>query len=108
MMLRLEAGRRAYELSDYEKAVNVLQDAAAKNPRNGEALLLLAKSHFELRQFDAAIANLAEGRRRGTRKFGVPRMAGKVVGRKSLQEFVVFRTVAWPGKHSKSLKPLFV
>jgi tetratricopeptide (TPR) repeat protein len=54
----LEAGRRAYELSDYEKAVNVLQDAAAKNPRNGEALLLLAKSHFELRQFDAAIANL--------------------------------------------------
>src|ERR1700693_643670 len=53
----LEAGRRAYELSDYEKAVKVLQDAAAKNPRNGEVLLLLAKSHFELRQFDAAIAN---------------------------------------------------
>ena len=53
----LEAGRRAYELSDYEKAIKVLQDAAAKNPRNGEVLLLLAKSHFELRQFDAAVAN---------------------------------------------------
>jgi tetratricopeptide (TPR) repeat protein len=53
----LEAGRRAYELSDYDKAVKVLQDAVAKNPRNGEVLLLLAKSHFELRQFDAAIAN---------------------------------------------------
>src|ERR1700680_1158756 len=52
----LEAGRRAYELSDYEKAVKVLQDAATKNPRDGEVLLLLAKSHFELRQFDAAIA----------------------------------------------------
>jgi tetratricopeptide (TPR) repeat protein len=53
----LEAGRRAYELSDYEKAVKVLQDAVAKNPRNGEVLFLLAKSHFELRQFDAAVAN---------------------------------------------------
>src|ERR1700730_387643 len=53
----LEAGRRAYELSDYEKAIKVLQDAVAKDPRNGEVLLLLAKSHFELRQFDAAIAN---------------------------------------------------
>lgn len=53
----LEVGRRAYELSDYENAVQILQDAAAKNPRNGEVLLLLAKSHFELRQFDAAILN---------------------------------------------------
>src|SRR6202049_1507866 len=53
----LEAGRRAYELSDYEKAVKILQDAVAKNPRDGEVLLLLAKSHFELRQFDAAVAN---------------------------------------------------
>jgi tetratricopeptide (TPR) repeat protein len=53
----LEAGRRAYELSDYDRAVNVLQDAAAKNPRNAEVLLLLARSYFELRQFDAAIAN---------------------------------------------------
>src|ERR1035437_5674482 len=53
----LEAGRRAYDLSDYEKAVKVLQDAVTKNPRNGEVLFLLAKSHFELREFDAAIAN---------------------------------------------------
>jgi tetratricopeptide (TPR) repeat protein len=53
----LDAGRRAYDLSDYERAVKVLQDVVAKNPRNGEVLLLLAKSHFELRQFDAAIAN---------------------------------------------------
>jgi tetratricopeptide (TPR) repeat protein len=53
----LEAGRRAYELSDYEKAVKILQDAAAKNPRDGEVLLLLAKSHFELRQYDAAVAS---------------------------------------------------
>ena len=53
----LEAARYAYELSDYEKAVKILQDAVAKNPRDGEVLFLLAKSHFELRQFDAAVAN---------------------------------------------------
>jgi tetratricopeptide (TPR) repeat protein len=53
----LEAGRRAYESSDYGKAVQILQDAAAKNPRDGEIYLLLAKSHFELRQFDAAITS---------------------------------------------------
>jgi tetratricopeptide (TPR) repeat protein len=53
----LEAGRRAYELSDYEKAISTLLDAATKNPRNGEVLFLLAKSHFELRQYDAAVAN---------------------------------------------------
>ena len=53
----LEAARHAYELSDYEKAVKILQDAVVKNPRDGEVLFLLAKSHFELRQFDAAVAN---------------------------------------------------
>jgi tetratricopeptide (TPR) repeat protein len=53
----LEAGRHAYELSDYERAVKLLQDAASKDPHNGEVLLLLAKSHFELRQFDAAVAS---------------------------------------------------
>ncbi|MDQ1408510.1 MAG: hypothetical protein QOJ41_245 [Acidobacteriaceae bacterium] len=53
----LEAARRAFELSDYEKAVRILQDAAAKNLRNGEIFLQLAKSHFELRQYDAAVAS---------------------------------------------------
>ena len=53
----LEAGRHAYELSDYERALKLLQDATSKNPHNGEVLLLLAKSHFELRQFDAAVAS---------------------------------------------------
>jgi tetratricopeptide (TPR) repeat protein len=53
----LEAGRRAYESSDYEKAANILQDAATKNPRDGDILLWLTKSRFELRHFDAAIAS---------------------------------------------------
>jgi tetratricopeptide (TPR) repeat protein len=53
----LLAGRKAYQASDYEKAVQILEDAAGKNPSDGEIQLLLAKSHFELRQYEAAIAN---------------------------------------------------
>src|SRR3984893_3773409 len=53
----LETARVAYEASDYGKALQILQEAAEINPRDGEIQLLLAKSHFELRQFDAAVAN---------------------------------------------------
>ena len=51
----LEAGRRAYEASDYAQAIRVLEAAAAKDPRNGDVQLLLAKSFLELQQHDAAI-----------------------------------------------------
>ncbi len=55
----LEAGRRAYEESDYPRAIQLLQEAAAKDPRSGETQLLLAKSYLEQQQYDAAI-NSAE------------------------------------------------
>jgi tetratricopeptide (TPR) repeat protein len=51
----LEAGRRAYEAFDYPRAVEALSAAAAKDPKNGEAQLLLAKSFLELQEHDAAI-----------------------------------------------------
>jgi tetratricopeptide (TPR) repeat protein len=54
-----EAGRRAYESSDYSKAVLELQAAAAKEPQNGDIQLLLTKSYLELQERDAAI-NSAE------------------------------------------------
>jgi len=50
-----DAGWRAYEASDYAKAIQVLQAAAAKEPQNGELQLLLAKSYLELQQHDPAI-----------------------------------------------------
>ncbi len=53
----LLTARKAYEASDYEKAVQILGDAARNNPGDGEIQLLLAKSHFELHQYDAAIAS---------------------------------------------------
>src|ERR1700686_3867203 len=51
----LEAGRRAYEASDYAKAIQVLQAAAADDPQNGDVQLLLAKSYLELQEYDPAI-----------------------------------------------------
>src|SRR5271166_2470626 len=52
-----EAGRRAYESSDYSAAVMELQAAAAKNPQSGEIQLLLTKSYLELQERDAAITS---------------------------------------------------
>ncbi len=51
----LEAGRLAYEASDYVKAIQTLQATAAQEPRNGDVQLLLAKSYLELQQHDPAI-----------------------------------------------------
>jgi tetratricopeptide (TPR) repeat protein len=51
----LEAGRRAYEASDYGKAIQSLQAASAKDPQNGDVHLLLAKSYLEMEQRDAAV-----------------------------------------------------
>src|SRR6266436_4147419 len=51
----LEEGRRAYEASDYVKAVQALQAAAAKEPQNGDVQLLLVKSYLELQEHDPAI-----------------------------------------------------
>src|SRR5256884_1859500 len=51
----LDTGRRAYEASDYAKAILALQAAAAKEPQNGDVQLLLAKSYLELQEQDPAI-----------------------------------------------------
>jgi tetratricopeptide (TPR) repeat protein len=53
----LEAGRQAYEASDYAKASQLFQAAAAKAPQNGEIQLWLAKTYYETQQHDAAIAS---------------------------------------------------
>jgi len=53
----LDAGRQAYESSDYARAVQLLQEVAARSPQNAEAQLWLAKTYYEMQQHDAAIAS---------------------------------------------------
>jgi tetratricopeptide (TPR) repeat protein len=52
-----DAGRQAYEISDYTKAAQILQEAASKNPQNPEIYLWLAKTYSEMQQHDAAIVS---------------------------------------------------
>jgi tetratricopeptide (TPR) repeat protein len=51
----LEVGRRAYDNSEYVKAIQALQAAAAQEPQNGEVQLLLTKSYLELQERDPAV-----------------------------------------------------
>ena len=51
----LAEGKKAYEASEYAKAAQLLTEAAAAQPQNGDIELLLTKTHLELQQYDAAI-----------------------------------------------------
>jgi len=51
----LEAGKQAYEASDYGKAVQLLQAAGSAEPQNGEVQLWLTRAYYELHEHDAAI-----------------------------------------------------
>ena len=53
----LEAGRTAYESTDYAAAVVILKAAAANEPGNGEIQLLLTKACLGAEQRDAAVAS---------------------------------------------------
>lgn len=50
----LDAARRAYERTDYAAAIAILDEAAAKEPDNGEIQLLLTKAHIGVEQFNSA------------------------------------------------------
>ena len=55
----LEAGKQAYEASDYAKAAELLQTAANADPGNAEIQLWLTRAYYELHEHDLAI-NSAE------------------------------------------------
>lgn len=54
---RLDAARQAYEHYDYRKAVELLLAAVNKDPQDGDIHLWLAKSYYELEQWDAAASS---------------------------------------------------
>jgi tetratricopeptide (TPR) repeat protein len=53
----LDAGKRAYEMGDYSKAIEILRGAAGKEPGNAEIQLLLLKSYLESNQYDNAVSS---------------------------------------------------
>jgi tetratricopeptide (TPR) repeat protein len=51
----VEVAKAAYERGDSAKAIQVLKDAAAKEPNNGEIQLWLVKAYLEANQIDEAV-----------------------------------------------------
>lgn len=54
-----EAAQQAYEQYEYARAIELLRGAMKEDPQNGDVQLLLAKSYYELEQWDA-VASSAE------------------------------------------------
>ena len=79
----IKAAHQAYEASDYPKAAQLLQQAAAQNPRNGEIQLLLAKTYFESHQHDAAIASAEKAVALDPQNSMYHEWLGKVYGEKA-------------------------
>src|ERR1700744_3077378 len=51
----LQDAQRAYQESDYLKAIQLAGEAANANPQDPKIQLLLTKAHLESQQYDAAI-----------------------------------------------------
>jgi tetratricopeptide (TPR) repeat protein len=51
----LQQAKRAFDRGDFTKTIEILKDAAAKEPSNGDIQLLLAKSYLETKQYDNAV-----------------------------------------------------
>jgi len=80
---KLKAAHEAYEASDYAKAAQLLQAAAAQNPRDSEIQLFLAKTYYESQQHDAAIASAERAVALDPRNSLYHEWLGKVYGEKA-------------------------
>ena len=79
----IDAGRRAYEASDYTGAIQALLAAAANDPRNPEIDLLLAKSYYESQQPDAAITRAEKAVALNPRNSSYHEWLGRAFGQKA-------------------------
>lgn len=57
LMAALETARKAFEISEYAQAVQVLERASLTDPQNAEIPYWLLRSYFELEQNDKAVRN---------------------------------------------------
>src|SRR5216683_2571849 len=78
-----KAAREAYEASEYSKAAQLLQEADAQNPGDGEIHLLLAKTYYESQQHDAAIASAERAVAIDPKSSPYHEWLGKVYGEKA-------------------------
>ena len=53
----LEKAKAAFEKGEYPQVIEILKSAAASEPNNGDACVLLARAYLELNQYDPAISS---------------------------------------------------
>ena len=104
----LEAAKRAYHASEYEKGVEALRPIAASEPNNAEAQFWLLRSHYELHQWDEAISA-------GERTIAIaPNSSeyhmwlGRSYGSKAEHVAIPFCAFPWRRNRGESLKSLWL
>jgi len=97
----LEVGRRAYEASEYPKAIQALQAAAVADPQNGDVQLLLAKSYLELQQHDPAIKSAEKAVAIDRRIPSTTSGWGERTEKRPIMP-AGFRQYHWPRKHARN------
>jgi tetratricopeptide (TPR) repeat protein len=53
--MALDSARQAFAKGDYTKAIEILKNAAGRDPNNGELYALLSRSYLQLDQYDPAV-----------------------------------------------------
>lgn len=53
--ISLEAARHAFEKGDYAQAAEILKQLTNKDPKNGDAYLLLSRTYLEMDKYDDAV-----------------------------------------------------
>jgi tetratricopeptide (TPR) repeat protein len=79
----LQAGREAYEASQYPKAAQLLQEAAAGDPKNATIQLLLTKTFSEMQRHDEAINSAEKAVSLDPQNSGYHEWLGRAYGEKA-------------------------
>src|SRR6267142_2521552 len=79
----LEKARAAFEKGEYPQAIDILKNAAAGDPNNGDAYVLLTRSYLELNQYDAAVSSAEKAVAINSKNSEYHRWLGEAYGAKA-------------------------
>jgi tetratricopeptide (TPR) repeat protein len=79
----LEQAKGAFEKGEYTRAIEILKSAAVSGPNNGDVYVLLARSHLQLNQYDAAVNNAEKAVAINPKKSDYHRWLGEAYGAKA-------------------------
>lgn len=79
----LEKAKGAFEKGEYAQAIEILKNAAAAEPNNGDLYVLLARSYLELNQYDAAVSSAEKAVAANPKNSDYHRWLGEAYGAKA-------------------------